>query len=71
MFIFLTNALTLLLASWLTTNLFGLGLVIDGFRSALVGALLISPLRRRRQAGKANASHSPREATRKRHAATT
>jgi len=31
-----------MLASWLTTNLFGVGLVIDGFWSALVGALLIS-----------------------------
>jgi putative membrane protein len=42
LFFFVINALTLMLASWLTTNLFGVGLVIDGFWSALVGALLIS-----------------------------
>ena len=42
LFFFVINALTLMLASWLTTILFGVGLVIDGFWSALVGALLIS-----------------------------
>lgn len=42
LFLFVVNALTLLLASWLTTRVFGLGLVIDGFWSALVGALIIS-----------------------------
>ena len=42
LFAFVINAAVLLLASWLTTRLFGVGLVIDGFVSALVGALLIS-----------------------------
>jgi putative membrane protein len=42
LFLFVVNALTLLLASWLTTRVFGVGLAIDGFWSALAGALIIS-----------------------------
>lgn len=42
LFLFVINAAMLLLASWLTTRLFGIGLVIDGFLSALVGALIVS-----------------------------
>ncbi len=42
LFPFVVNALTLLLASWLTTRVFGLGLAIDGFWSALVGAPIVS-----------------------------
>lgn len=42
LFLFVVNALTLMLASWLTTRVFGVGLVIDGFWSALVGASIIS-----------------------------
>ena len=36
------NALALMLSSWLTLNIFGTGVYIDGFIWALIGSLIIS-----------------------------
>jgi putative membrane protein len=36
------NALALMLASWLTLNIFGAGVYVDGFIWALIGSLIIS-----------------------------
>lgn len=41
-FHFVLNALMLELASWLSLNLFGTGIVVTGFGAAFVGALVIS-----------------------------
>lgn len=41
-FALVLNALMLLLASWLSVNLFHAGIVIDGFWWAMLGALVIS-----------------------------
>ncbi len=41
-FALILNALLLELASWLTVNLFGSGIVIGSFWSALIGAIIIS-----------------------------
>lgn len=41
-FHFVVNALMLELASWLSINLFGTGIVVTGFWSAFLGALIIS-----------------------------
>ena len=41
-FHFVVNALMLVLASWLSLNLFGTGIAIAGFGSALVGSLISS-----------------------------
>lgn len=41
-FHFVLNALMLELASWLSLNLFGTGLVVAGFGAAFMGALVIS-----------------------------
>lgn len=42
LFALVLNALMLLLASWLSLNLFHTGIVIDGFWWAMLGALVIS-----------------------------
>lgn len=42
LFHLVVNALMLELASWLSLNLFGAGLVVSGFGAAFVGALVIS-----------------------------
>lgn len=36
------NALALMLSSWLTVNLFGVGVYIDGFWAAVFGSIVIS-----------------------------
>lgn len=41
-FHFVLNALMLELASWLSLNLFGTGIVVSGFAPAFLGALVIS-----------------------------
>ncbi len=41
-FALILNALLLELASWLTVNLFGSGIVIGSFWSALLGSIIIS-----------------------------
>ena len=41
-FALILNALLLELASWLTVNLFGSGIVIHGFWWALLGSVIIS-----------------------------
>ncbi len=41
-FYLVVNALMLQLASWLSSNLFGAGIYIRGFGSALFGAIVIS-----------------------------
>lgn len=41
-FALILNALLLELASWLTVNLFGSGIVIHGFGWALLGSIIIS-----------------------------
>lgn len=41
-FHFVVNALMLSLASWLSLNLFGSGIVVSGFGAAFWGALIVS-----------------------------
>lgn len=42
LFHFVVNALALMLSSWLTLNIFGTGVYIDGFGAALLGSVIIS-----------------------------
>jgi putative membrane protein len=42
LFLFVVNALAFWFASWLTVNIFGTGIVIDGFWPALWGSILVS-----------------------------
>ena len=42
LFLLVINALMLMLAAWASTNLFGAGLEIDSFWSALLGGIIIS-----------------------------
>lgn len=42
LFHFVVNALALMLASWLTLNIFGAGVYVDGFIWALIGSIVIS-----------------------------
>lgn len=43
LFIFVVNALCLMLASWLTVNIFGgTGIVVDSFWAALIGSIVVS-----------------------------
>ena len=41
-FYLIVNALMLELAAWMTTALFGTGILIDGFLSAFLGSIVIS-----------------------------
>ena len=41
-FYLVINAFMLELASWLSLNLFGAGIAIDGFLSAFIGAIVVS-----------------------------
>jgi len=42
LFMIVINAISLLLASWIAVNWFGAGFYVDGFWSALLGAIVIS-----------------------------
>ncbi len=42
LFIFVVNAVTLWIASWITVNWFGVGFYVDGLWPALLGALIVS-----------------------------
>lgn len=42
LFMIVINAISLLLASWISVNWFGAGFYVDGFWSALLGAIVIS-----------------------------
>jgi len=42
LFVFVINAVTLALASWISVNWLGAGFYIDNFFTALVGSILIS-----------------------------
>ena len=42
LFYLVINAFMLELASWLSLNLFGAGIAIDGFLSAFIGAIVVS-----------------------------
>lgn len=42
LFMLVINAATLLLASWISTSLFGVGFYVDGFWWALLGSIVIS-----------------------------
>lgn len=42
LFLLVVNAAMLVLASWLSTNLFGMGIVIDDLGSAVIGAVIVS-----------------------------
>jgi putative membrane protein len=42
LFTLVINALCLMIASWLTLNVFGVGIAVDGFLSALIGSIVIS-----------------------------
>ena len=42
LFWFVIGAVVLVLTSWLSVNLFGAGIVIDGFLSAILGGLVIA-----------------------------
>jgi putative membrane protein len=42
LFIFVINALTFALASWISVNLFDVGFYIDNFWSALLGSIIVS-----------------------------
>lgn len=42
LFLLVINAAMLLLASWLSTSIFGIGVEIDTFTSALIGAIIVS-----------------------------
>jgi putative membrane protein len=42
LFIFVVNALTLWLSSWIAVNWFGAGFYVDGFVPALIGSIVVS-----------------------------
>lgn len=42
LFMLIINAATLSLASWISTNLFGVGFYVDGFWPALFGSIIVS-----------------------------
>lgn len=42
LFIFVINAVTLWLASWICVNVLGIGFYVDGLWSAFLGALIVS-----------------------------
>src|ERR1022692_2943208 len=42
LFVLVINGLTLLLASWIARNWFGVGFYVDGFLPAFLGALIVS-----------------------------
>jgi putative membrane protein len=42
LFTLVINALCLMIASWLTLNVFGVGIAVDGFLPALIGSIVIS-----------------------------
>ena len=42
LFLLIINAAMLLLASWLSTSIFGMGVVIDTFGSAVLGSIIVS-----------------------------
>lgn len=42
LFMVVINAVSLMLASWISVNVFGAGFYVDGFWSALLGAIVIS-----------------------------
>jgi putative membrane protein len=41
-FVLVINAVCLLLASWLTRNVFGVGFYVESFWAALLGAIIVS-----------------------------
>ena len=42
LFVLVINGITLLLASWIARNWFGVGFYVDGFLPAFLGALIVS-----------------------------
>ena len=42
LFLLVINAITFMLASWLSVNVFGAGFYVDGFWSALFGSIIVS-----------------------------
>lgn len=42
LFLFVINAITLWLSSWMAVNWFGVDFVVDGFWPALIGSIIVS-----------------------------